>query len=88
MGKAGPSVYGKQPFGTAESVDVHTALRSCTAWAARQLLLEDKVGSIEPGKEADIAIWDKDLYTTPSEDLRDLKCEMTIYQGEVVYQSQ
>ena len=31
-------VYGKQPFGTAEAVDVHTALRSYTAWAARQLL--------------------------------------------------
>jgi predicted amidohydrolase YtcJ len=81
------SVYGKQPFGTAESVDVHTALRSYTAWAARQLFLEDKIGSIEPGKEADIAIWDQDMYTIPAAELHNLKCAMTIYHGEVVYQS-
>jgi predicted amidohydrolase YtcJ len=80
-------VYGKQPFGTAESVDVHTALRSYTAWAARQLFLENKVGSIEPGKEADIAIWDKDMYTIPAAELRNLKCEMTLYHGEVVYRA-
>ena len=81
-------VYGKQPFGTAESVDVHTALRSYTAWAARQLFLEDKIGSIEPGKEADIAIWDQDMYTLPAAELHNLKCTMTIYHGQVVYQSQ
>ena len=81
-------VYGKQPFGTAESVDVHTALRSYTAWAARQLFLEDKIGSIEPGKEADIAIWDQDMYTIPAAELHNLKCTMTIYHGEVVYQGQ
>jgi predicted amidohydrolase YtcJ len=80
-------LYGLQPFGTAESVDVHTALRSYTAWGARQLFLEDKIGSIEPGKEADIAVWEKDMYTIPSAELRDLKCEMTIYNGQIVYQS-
>ena len=81
-------LYGKHPFGTAESVDVHTALRSYTAWAARQLFLEDRIGSIEPGKDADIAVWDQDMYTIPGEELRNLKCDMTIYHGEVVYQSQ
>lgn len=79
-------VYGKHPFGTAESVDVHTALRSYTAWAARQLFLEDKAGSIEPGKEADIAVWDHDLYTMPAADIKNLKCELTLFAGRVVYQ--
>jgi predicted amidohydrolase YtcJ len=80
-------VYGKQPFGTAESVDVHTALRSYTAWAARQMFLENKIGSIEPGKDADIAVWDKDLYSIPAAELRNLKCEMTLYHGQVVYRA-
>jgi predicted amidohydrolase YtcJ len=79
--------YGARPFGTAESVDVHTALRSYTAWAARQLFLEDKIGSIEPGKEADIAVWDRDMYTIPTDDLKNLKCEMTIFSGEIVYKA-
>jgi predicted amidohydrolase YtcJ len=81
-------VYGSHPFGMAEAVDVHTALRSYTAWAARQLFLEDKIGSLELGKDADIAVWDKDMYTIPSEQLRNLRCQMTIYHGEVVYRSQ
>jgi len=80
-------VYGAHPFGTAESVDVHAALRSYTTWAARQLFLEDRIGSIEPGKEADIAVWDRDLYAVPTDDLKDLKCEMTIFSGHIVYQA-
>ena len=79
-------VYGKNPFGTAEDIDVHTALRSYTAWAARQLFLEDKAGTVEPGKQADIAVWDHDLYTMPAADIKNLKCEMTIFGGRVVYQ--
>jgi hypothetical protein len=78
-------VYGKQPFGIKESIDVHTALRSYTAWAARQLFLEDRVGSIEPGKDADIAVWDRDLYSVPASDLRDLHCELTLVRGRIVY---
>ena len=81
-------VYGKQPFGTAQSVDVHVALRAYTAWAARQLFLENRIGSIEPGKDADIAIWDQDPYTMPSEELRHLKCAMTLYHGGVVYEAE
>jgi predicted amidohydrolase YtcJ len=80
-------VYGAHPFGTAESVDVHTALRSYTLWAAHQLFLDDRVGSIEPGKRADIAVWDRDLYTVPPGELKDMKCEMTIFDGHIVYKS-
>ena len=78
-------VYGSQPFGTAESVDVHVALKSYTIWAAHQLFLEDRVGSLEPGKDADIAVWDRDLYSIPSDDLKNLKCELTLLRGKVVY---
>jgi predicted amidohydrolase YtcJ len=81
-------VYGPNPFGRTESVDVHTALRSYTAWAARQLFLEDKVGSIEAGKEADIAVWDQDLYSTPTASLKNMKCELTVFSGRVVYQAE
>jgi predicted amidohydrolase YtcJ len=78
--------YGKQPFGTAEAVDVHTALRSYTTWGAHQLFLDKRIGSLEPGKDADIAIWDRDIYTVPMNQVKDMKCEMTIFQGRVVYQ--
>jgi predicted amidohydrolase YtcJ len=78
-------VYGLTPFGTAESIDVRTALRSYTAWAARQLFLEDRIGSLEAGKDADIAVWDRNMYTVPADELRNLKCELTLVAGRVVY---
>lgn len=77
--------YGAQPFGTAESVDIHTALRSYTAWNARQLFLEDRIGTLEVGKDADIAVWDQDMYSMPAAELRNLKCTMTLLHGQVVY---
>jgi predicted amidohydrolase YtcJ len=78
-------VYGGDPFGRAESVDVHTALRAVTIWAARQMFLEKKVGSIEVGKYADLAVWDRDFYSVPTADIKDAKCLMTIFDGKVVY---
>jgi hypothetical protein len=78
-------VYGEQPFGIAESVDIHTALKSYTIWAAHQLFLEDRIGSLEPGKDADIAVWDRDLYSIPSDSVKDIHCELTLLRGKVVY---
>jgi predicted amidohydrolase YtcJ len=80
-------VYGQTPFGLAESVDIKTALRSFTIWAAHQLFLDDRVGSIEVGKDADIAVWDRDMYTIPTDQLQNLKCEMTLVAGKVVYRA-
>jgi predicted amidohydrolase YtcJ len=77
--------YGPAPFGTSEAVDIHTALRSYTAWGARQMFLENKIGSLEVGKKADIAVWDRDLYSVPIAQIKDLKCLMTLIEGEVVY---
>jgi len=79
--------YGAHPFGTAESIDIHAALRSYTSWGARQLFLDDRIGSLEVGKEADIAVWDRNMYEVPAAQLRDLHCELTILHGEVVYDS-
>jgi hypothetical protein len=80
--------YGSQPFGSAEGVDAHAALRAYTAAAARQLFLEDKIGSLESGKEADIAVWDRNFYSMPPAELKQAKCEMTLFHGKLVYQSQ
>ena len=38
------------------------ALRACTLDAARILGVDDRVGSLEPGKDADIALWDGDPF--------------------------
>ncbi|OFW26972.1 MAG: hypothetical protein A3H97_08740 [Acidobacteria bacterium RIFCSPLOWO2_02_FULL_65_29] len=79
------ATHGLQPFGTREAVDIRTALRAQTIWAAHQMFLEDRIGSIEVGKDADIAVWDRDMYTVSGDDLKDLKAELTLVQGKVVF---
>jgi predicted amidohydrolase YtcJ len=80
--------YGLHPFGMAEAIDMHTALRSYTAWGSRQMFLEDKIGTLEAGKRADMAVWDRDLYGIPADQIKDIKCLMTLIDGAVVYVAQ
>jgi len=79
--------YGATPFGTSEAVDIKTALRSYTTWAAHQMFQEDRIGSIEPGKSADLAVWDRDPYAIPTDDLKNLRCEMTLLAGRIVFRA-
>lgn len=77
--------YGKTPFGLAEAVDIRTALKSYTIWAAHTIFLDDRVGSIEVGKDADLAVWDRDMYTVPTAALKDLRAELTFVRGRIVH---
>ena len=79
--------FGVQPFGTAEAISAADALKSYTSWAAHQLFLDTEAGSLEVGKSADIAVWDRDPLAVPADALEDLKCEMTLFRGTVVYQA-
>jgi predicted amidohydrolase YtcJ len=78
---------GQHPFGTAESVDIHTALRSYTQWSAHQLFLDKETGTLEIGKWADLAVWDRDPYTVPTSEIKEMKCTMTLYKGKTVFEA-
>ncbi|MBB5055405.1 hypothetical protein HDF16_000074 [Granulicella aggregans] len=78
--------FGPHPFGMEEAVDVHTALKSYTIWAARQIFAETETGSVETGKWADLAVWDRNPYAVPTADLKEMKCMMTLYKGKVVFE--
>jgi predicted amidohydrolase YtcJ len=80
-------VYPNDPYGRAEAVDVHTALRAVTIWAARQMFLETKIGSIETGKYADFAVWDRDLYTIPTDSLKEMRALLTVFNGRIVHRA-
>ena len=75
----------KDPFGRAQSVDVHAALKAVTIWAAHQMFLEKKIGSVEVGKYADLAVWDRDFYGVPTAQIKDAKCLLTMFDGKVVF---
>jgi predicted amidohydrolase YtcJ len=78
-------VHGGDPFGREEAASRSAALRSFTIWAAHQIFMEDITGSLEPGKRADIAVWDTDFHSAPAAAIKDATCLMTIFDGEIVH---
>lgn len=67
--------------------DRMTLLLMMTRWGARPLWRENDIGSIEPGKLADIVILNGDYMAGPDEDLDKLTSIMTLISGEVRYES-
>ena len=61
------------------------ALKSYTLNAAFGAFEEDIKGSIDIGKYADFAIFDKDFMEVPEEQIQKTKVIMTVVNGEVVY---
>lgn len=80
------ATWGKTPFGTAEAVDVPTALKSYTSWAAPLIGAAGRTGVLASGMSADIAIWDRDPTSVPTPQIKDMQADMTLFQGRVVYQ--
>jgi imidazolonepropionase-like amidohydrolase len=62
-------------------LDEETAWRSLTINPAINLGLQDRVGSIEVGKDADLVIWDKDPI------MKNGQAKITFVDGEMIYQS-
>lgn len=61
------------------------ALRGFTAHAAHGMFAEQELGTIEPGKLADLTVFDRNLLTVPEEELLQAKVLLTIVGGRVVY---
>ncbi|MFQ6003978.1 MAG: amidohydrolase [Woeseia sp.] len=80
--------HGKFPYGIEESISVQDALKSYTTSAARQVFLEDKIGSIETGKYADIVVWDRDPYSVSTAAIKDLKALLTVFNGTIVHRDE
>lgn len=73
-------------FEPAEKMTREQALKSYTLDAAYAAFREDRKGSIEAGKWADLTILDKDIMTIPEEEILNTEVEMTIIAGEIVFE--
>ncbi len=73
--------------GSQNAVDRQTALRIMTRWGAEYVLREDQIGSIEPGKFADLVMLDRNPLDPALADdrLSELQVLLTMVGGEVVY---
>ncbi|MEE2822681.1 MAG: amidohydrolase family protein [Acidobacteriota bacterium] len=76
-------------FGPHERIDRETALLMMTRWGGYYVLREDRVGSLEPGKLADLVVLDTNPLdrSIPDEELSNIQVLATIINGEVRYGS-
>jgi predicted amidohydrolase YtcJ len=75
-------------FRPEEALSAQQSLRAITLDAARALGLQDRLGSIEVGKKADLVVLDRDPLDPKMapEALSDIAVRMTLLGGEVVYE--
>ena len=71
----------------AERISVAEAVRSYTLGSARAAFLDDKVGTLEVGKLADLAVLSQDLFTVPADTIAATRVVMTMVGGTVVYRN-
>ncbi len=69
-----------------ERLTAEEALKTYTVNAAYASFDENKKGTIEVGKLADLTILSDDLLTGPPQNIRNITIEMTIVNGRIVYE--
>jgi predicted amidohydrolase YtcJ len=72
-------------LGIVEAVTAEEALSFYTDKAALHAFMEDRVGSIEVGKYADLAVWNFNPLEVEPERLLDWECQMTFVGGRRVF---
>lgn len=64
---------------------VEAAVKAYTIKAAYVMRQEDKTGSLEPGKLADLIVVDQDIFTLPSNQISNANVCLTLLGGEEVF---
>jgi predicted amidohydrolase YtcJ len=78
--KAGKSI------GKSQKISVMDALKLYTIHSAYQQFDEDRLGSIETGKLADMIVLGEDILEISPDKIKDISVEMTFIGGKIVYQ--
>lgn len=80
----------KGPLGVLDSTQCMprgAMLQAYTINAARALRMEGQIGSIEPGKLADMVLVDRDVLTVSPESLSQTQVLWTLFRGRIVYRA-
>lgn len=84
----GQAISRKGPKGVlnqAEAIDRETMFYAYTRNAAKTIGLEQQIGSLTPGKQADMIIVDRDVFSAPETQLADTQVLKTYFAGREVY---
>ncbi|MCY1461375.1 Amidohydrolase family protein [compost metagenome] len=68
-----------------EVIDRETMFQAYTLNAARAIRLDERIGSLKPGKQADMILLDRDVFQAEPEALRDTRVLRTWFAGSEVF---
>ena len=63
------------------------AVRSFTSWNAYASRQETELGTLEPGKRADLIVLSEDVFTCPEDRIAEIRPVLTLVGGDVVYRA-
>ena len=69
-----------------ERISLEESLLAYTSAAARSGYMEERVGTIEPGKLADLAVLSENIFLMDEKELGSVRVDLTVVEGEVVYE--
>lgn len=69
-----------------EKMSLEALIKGYTMGGAYQLGVEDKIGSIETGKYADIIVIEKNIFEQKTDDIHNNKVLLTIMDGRIVHE--
>lgn len=73
-------------YGASEAISREQALRLYTSAASHYTFEEAQKGTIGPGKLADFVVLSADYMAVPEEQIKDIKADLTLVGGKVVFQ--
>lgn len=81
--------YDGSPAGVenGEYLTIAEALKANTLGSAYVYGRDHELGSLEPGKLADVIVMDRNLFDVPVDDIKDTKILLTVMDGNVVYEA-
>lgn len=71
-----------------QTITREEALIAHTRNNAKILFQEGNLGSLAPGKYADLLVLDRDYFTVPADEIRNIRPLMTVVGGRIVYQNE
>jgi predicted amidohydrolase YtcJ len=81
----GKMVGGRQVLRESETISREDALIAHTRKNSYFVFQENNIGSIQPGKLADLVVLDRDYLTVPADQIKDIKSVMTVVGGRIAY---
>ena len=78
----GGTIVNRQPISREDALIAHTRKNAFFVFQ------EENLGSIQPGKLADLVVMDRDYLTIPADQIKDIKAVLTMVGGKIAYDAE